>query len=54
MKSNLVMHFVTIDNPMEFEIYMIKTYEPPLNLKDNNSEKNRDFRKELSNLRNTI
>lgn len=52
MKSNLVMHFVTIANPMEFEIYMIKTYEPPLNLKDNNSEKNREFRKELSYLRN--
>ena len=51
MKDNLVMHFVTIDNPIEFELYLIKTYEPPLNLKDNNSEKNREFRKELSHLR---
>ncbi len=45
------MHFVTIDNPMEFEIYLINTYEPLLNLKDNNSEKNRTFRRELSQLR---
>lgn len=51
MKDNLIMHFVTIDNPMEFEIYLINTYEPPLNLKDNKSEKNRDFREELSQLR---
>lgn len=51
MKDNLIMNFVTIDNPMEFEIYLINTYEPPLNLKDNNSEKNRTFRKELSQLR---
>ncbi|MBU3187496.1 GIY-YIG nuclease family protein [Clostridium estertheticum] len=51
MKDNLIMHFVRIDNPMEFEIYLINTYEPPLNLKDNKSEKNRDFRKELSRLR---
>lgn len=51
MKDNLIMHFVTIDNPMEFEIYLIDTYEPPLNLKDNKSEKNRNFRKELSQLR---
>ncbi len=51
MKDNLIMHFVTIDNPMEFEIYLINTYEPPLNLKDNNNENNRTFRKELSQLR---
>lgn len=51
MKDNLIMHFVTIDNPMEFEIYLINTYEPTLNLKDNKSEKNRDFREELSQLR---
>ncbi|MBU3179183.1 hypothetical protein KPL47_23095 [Clostridium estertheticum] len=51
MKDNLIMHFVRVDNPMEFEIYLINTYEPPLNLKDNKSEKNRDFRKELSRLR---
>ncbi|WP_373854748.1 GIY-YIG nuclease family protein [Clostridium arbusti] len=51
MKDNLIMHFVTIDNPMEFEIYLINTYEPLLNLKDNNSEKNRTFRRELSQLR---
>ncbi|MBZ9687102.1 hypothetical protein G9F72_012280 [Clostridium estertheticum] len=51
MKDNLILHFVTIDNPMEFEIYLINTYEPPLNLKDNNSEKNRTFREELSKLR---
>lgn len=53
MKANLVLHFVTIDNPMEFEIHLIKTYEPPLNLKDNHSEKNTVFRKELSRLRTT-
>ena len=51
MKENLLMHFVTIDNPMEFEIYLINIYEPPLNLKDNNSERNRTFREELSRLR---
>ncbi len=51
MKDNLIMYFVTNDNPMEFEIYLINTYEPPLNLKDNNSEKNRDFRENLSHLR---
>jgi len=51
MKDNLIMYFVTIDNPMEFEIYLINTYEPPLNLKDNKSEKNRVFREELSKLR---
>ncbi|MPM42251.1 hypothetical protein SDC9_88916 [bioreactor metagenome] len=53
MEDNLVMHFVKIDNPIEFEIYMIKTYEPPLNLKDNYSEKNRGFREKLSHLRTT-
>ncbi|WP_238883869.1 GIY-YIG nuclease family protein [Clostridium sp. YIM B02551] len=51
MKENLIMHFVTIDNPMEFELYLIDTYAPPLNLKDNHSEKNKDFRRELSKLR---
>lgn len=51
MKDNLIMHFVEIDNPMEFEIYLINIYTPPLNLKDNNSENNRAFRKELSQLR---
>ncbi|KGM93987.1 hypothetical protein Z968_12290 [Clostridium novyi A str. 4552] len=51
MKDNLIMHFVTIDNPMEFEIYLVNTYEPPLNLKDNKSKKNRAFREELSQLR---
>ncbi|MBU3108080.1 GIY-YIG nuclease family protein [Clostridium gasigenes] len=51
MKDNLVMHFVAIDNPMDFEIYMIGAYEPPLNLKDNKSEINKVFRKELSRLR---
>lgn len=45
------MHFVSIDNPMKFEIYMIDKYEPPLNLKDNHSDKNKMFRKELSKLR---
>ncbi|MBU3109807.1 GIY-YIG nuclease family protein [Clostridium gasigenes] len=53
MKDNLVMNFVAIDNPMEFELYIIKTYEPPLNLKDNKSERNKVFRKELSILRTT-
>lgn len=51
MKDNLIMYFVTIDNPMEFEIYLIKTYEPPLNFKDNSSEKNKASREELSYLR---
>ncbi|MEA5009139.1 GIY-YIG nuclease family protein [Clostridium tyrobutyricum] len=51
MKNNLIMHFVPIDNPMKFEIYMIDQYEPPLNLKDNHSDKNKMFRKELSKLR---
>ncbi|OCA97881.1 GIY-YIG nuclease family protein [Clostridium beijerinckii] len=51
MKSNLIMHFVRIDNPMEFEIFLINTYEPPLNLKDNKSDANKNFRKELSELR---
>lgn len=51
MEDNLVMHFVKVDNPMEFEVYMINTYEPPLNLKDNHSEKNISFRKELTYLR---
>ena len=51
MKENLVMNFVTIGNPMEFEKFMIKTYEPPLNLKDNYSETNREFRQELKKLR---
>ncbi|PRR82008.1 GIY-YIG nuclease family protein [Clostridium vincentii] len=53
MKNNLVMHFVIIDNPMEFELFLINTYEPPLNLKDNNSKKNRAFRKDLIQLRTT-
>ncbi|MBV4420637.1 hypothetical protein KM800_15165, partial [Clostridium tyrobutyricum] len=44
MKNNLIMHFVSIDNPMKFEIYMIDQYEPPLNLKDNHSDKNKMFR----------
>jgi len=51
MKNNLIMHFVKIDNPMEFEIFLINTYEPPLNLKDNKSNANETFRKELSKLR---
>ncbi len=51
MEDNLIMYFATIDNPMEFEIYLINTYEPPLNLKDNKSEKNKDFRENLSQLR---
>lgn len=51
MKDNLILYFVTIDNPMEFERYLINTYEPPLNLKDNKSQKNIAFRKELSQLR---
>jgi hypothetical protein len=51
MKDNLIMHFVTIENPMEFEIYLINTYEPALNLKDNKSEKHSEFREELSQLR---
>ncbi len=45
------MYFVTNDNPMEFEIYLINAYEPTLNLQDNNSEKNRNFREELWQLR---
>lgn len=53
MKGNFIMQFVSIDDPMEFEIYMIKTYEPPLNLKDNYSEKNRAFSEALSHLRTT-
>lgn len=51
MQDNLVIHFFTIDNPMELELYLIKYYEPPLNLKDNHSEKNKIFREELSHLR---
>ncbi|OBR94164.1 MULTISPECIES: GIY-YIG nuclease family protein [Clostridium] len=51
MKNNLIMHFVKIDNPMEFEIFLINTYEPPLNLKDNKSNANETFRKELGKLR---
>lgn len=51
MKENLTLYFITIDNPREFELYMIEVYAPPLNLKDNNSEKNKDFRKNLSELR---
>jgi hypothetical protein len=51
IKDNLTMHFITIENPMEFEIYLINTYEPALNLKDNKGEKNRAFREELSQLR---
>lgn len=51
IKDNFIMHFATIDNPMEFEVYLIKTYELPLDLKDNNSEKNRAFREELWYLR---
>ncbi|MBV4447880.1 hypothetical protein KM799_14885 [Clostridium tyrobutyricum] len=51
MKNNLIMHFVAVDNPMKFELYMIDKYELPLNLKDNHSGKNRMFREELSKLR---
>lgn len=52
MKDNLVMHYISIENPMEFEKYLINFFEPPLNLKSNNSEHNKDFRKELYNFRN--
>ena len=52
MKNNLVMHYISIENPMDFEKYLINVFEPPLNLKSNNSEHNKDFRKELHNLRN--
>jgi hypothetical protein len=52
MHENLIMHFVEIENPMEFEKFMICTYEPPLNLQGNYSEMNIEFRKALKKLRN--
>ena len=51
MKENLVMNFMAIERPMEFERFMIMKYEPPLNLTDNHSETNREFRQELKRLR---
>lgn len=51
MQENLTMNFVRISNPMEFEKFMIMAYEPPLNIQDNHSETNREFRRELKRLR---
>jgi len=51
MKENLVMYYLTGDNCSEIEKFLIKTLNPPLNLRGNTNRDNFDFRKKLTSLR---
>ena len=48
MKKNLLFYFLPNDNPKEFESELIKQFNPPLNLSENESPINREFREDLS------
>lgn len=51
MKNCLVLHYVEDEEPIKYEQNLIKHFEPPLNIKDNHSVVNKEFRDELVRLR---
>lgn len=53
MKDNLIMYFREANNPIEIEGKLINHFNPPLNLKDNTNEINKNYRAELTKLRNS-
>lgn len=52
MRSNLILYYAVSSNPAQYEQNLIDKYNPPLNLSKNNNDINRDFRENLSKLRN--
>ena len=51
MEKNLIIFFLPNKDHANLEVDLIKHFNPPLNLKDNHSWTNMDFRKLLSSLR---
>ncbi|WP_336775701.1 GIY-YIG nuclease family protein [Paenibacillus sp. MMO-58] len=51
MRDNLFLHYCASESPDDIEKVLIRDFNPPLNLKDNNSEANLDFRRLLKELR---
>lgn len=55
MMNNLLMYYyIANDNLKEIETNLIEYLNPPLNLSKNKNEINKEFRKQLSKLRNTL
>jgi hypothetical protein len=53
MKKNLLFFYCPTDNQDKMEKTLIAEFNPPLNLKDNHSQVNNQYRKQLSKIRNT-
>ncbi len=51
MNKNLVMFFYSTNDYEEMELMLINYFNPPLNLKDNHNEVNKEFRAMISDLR---
>lgn len=54
MKDNLLFFYKLKEDPGEDKRDLIKNYNPPLNLDDNDNPCNKDFRKEVSRRRKII
>ena len=53
-RNNTVVYFYATSDYENLEIELINYFKPPINLQSNYSEKNREFRKELSRRRNDV
>lgn len=51
MSENLWLHYINCEEPETVEKELINTLSPPINIKDNHSEINLLFRKQLKELR---
>jgi len=52
MMENLWLHYLICENPEEIEKQLINELSPPLNLKDNHNEINKEIRRQLKAMRN--
>lgn len=51
MKANLILYYSTSKDYLKIEEELIKSLNPPLNIKDNYNIENKEFRNLLSKLR---
>ena len=51
MKTNLMLSYITVTNPQDYEQDLINHFNPPLNIRDNRNPINAEFRRNLSEMR---
>lgn len=51
MTENLIFHYLPNDEPKQLESVLIRQFNPPLNLLENENPVNQEFRSQLSSLR---